>query len=627
LWVAAIANAALFFAASPVFAQIPAEPRVAVHFFPTASPGKPIPQLGLGVWRYWSYEERFLDLTKGTPARYSALLADGSRMSWRDLWEAGHIDKTTLYPVSLPTGAVLVGGVFRFGADTIPDAFADTYVLDWDGDADLRLARTCTGPSDTNCQTRISENRVEASLSGPNLGLWEITRIGPGGVRNIRLYRKANEAALNRGEILSPKFREHARRYKVLRFMDPQDASSARPFRPGNFLTANAASYVAELYDGPPETPREADHAVLFKVALETDTAAWVHVAALPGAPSSLNAFTGPPVADPAPYQQAWLAACRDTGALLSSLDWAAYMDNIVRGLRSSGYPVRRLLYLEGWNEVWNTAQPWDRMSYCGRGVAEALGQGQNASYGYGYLTAHMMVQMDAALKRANRRQAWTVVLAQQAVNIWSTRGALAGFKRYFTDRGVDPAPWIRHVGVSVAGYYALSLSRVHGFMKNPDDQTHLAALKAAIAADPAGTAKARADWLISSNGYGSIPWAAGLRAMHEAEAVAAGAYFLGDFEGESYDEPEWYMRGDPAIINWHEDFVAGAEGERVTRAWVAAMHAQNPKAIAANYLSIHPFDPEGSDPADVRLLDPWWDGYYGEDNGRTRGLGSMLRR
>ncbi|MEQ1929835.1 MAG: hypothetical protein ABL957_04780 [Parvularculaceae bacterium] len=609
---------------------VPAAPGVLDANFPRPSPGKPIPQLGIGVWQYWNYEEPFIDLTKGSPPTYSALLADGSTASWGELWAAGHINKQTLYPRSLPTGAVLRGGLYRFGVHLLPEAFVGTYVLEWTGDADLRLlSRTCATPVEINCQRAVGANRVEATFDNTQRvpSLWEVQRIGPSGISSIRLYRKSNEAALRNGSILNPKFQALANRYKVLRFMNPQASSVARPFHTGAVIPTNAASYVVDILDAPSDAPRETNFETLFKVAVEARTAAWVHVAGLPGATAEFDSLPGGYVADPNPVNLGWLNACRtNLPAILASSDWDAYMNGVVQGLKAADYPSRWMFYFEAWNEVWNTAQPWDRMTFCAKGVSEALGQGQSANYGYGYLTAHAMVELDAALKRKLRRQAWTMVLAQQAAVVNTTKAALEGFKRYFTDRGVDPAPWLKHVGVSVQGYYFDSLSREHGFIIAASDQEHVNKLRAAILADPAGAARARADWVISSNAVGSLGFAALRRQGHQQAAEEAGAYFLGDFEGESHDTLPWYTWADPIIINWHENFITGPEGERVTRAWVAAMHAQNPNAIASNYAGIQPRDPEGDAPGDISVVDPWYDGYYGEANGRTRGLDAMLR-
>jgi hypothetical protein len=625
-------SAAALMTAQPASAQVvPVSPRVLEANYPKPLPGKAISQLGIGEWNYFWFEEPFNNIIKGTPPSYRAILSSGQSMTFDQLWAGGFIDKTTLLPTSLPAGANrIIGGIYRGGAETSSAAVAGTYVLDWEGDADLRLHwKVCASTADTNCQRTISANRIEAifDASYPEYTVWDITRIGAGGLRNVRLYRKENEAALNSGKILDPRFQSHVRRYQVLRFVNPQQASIARRFRPGDFLSTAAATYAPDILAAPADAPRAINFNTIFKVAQETGTSAWIHVAGLPGAPASLDAFAGYPNNTPGVNQQAWLEGCRNNrDAILGSPDWRAYMDAIAQSLSTAGYPSRSRLYLEAWNEVWNTAQPWDRMTFCAKGVAETLGAGQDASYGYGYLAAHVMVQFDAALRRAGRRQAWTLALAQQAANTFTTTQALNGFKRYFTDRGVNPAPWLRYAGVSVQGYYFDSVNPFDGFITATSSAEHINKVRTAILSDPAGTDRARADWLINTNKVGSIPWAVGQRQAHQNIAVANGAYFLGDFEGESHDFLPNYLLTDPVIVNWAENFNIGAQGERVTRAWVAAMQAQNPNAISSNFLSIMVLDPQGQSPTDTKIEYPFYDGYYGESNGRTRGLEPLLR-
>jgi hypothetical protein len=560
------------------------------------------------------------------------------------LWDEGYIDKTTLYPKAIPPGySFIYGGRYRAPSGPeyggIPTLFGGAFILTWEGDAAVRMSfRDCTFPGELDCQTVVGPNRVRAvySTTQAQFSNWYVSAFtGPRPLRNVRIFREADEAALNSGHILNPRFQAHARRYQVLRFANPQQASLARPFRAGDFARADAPTFTPNVDPNQPaDIPKAVNFATIFKMSVETKTAAWVHVAGLPGAPASLIPDSVE-VGDPS--GEAWRAACRDNlTAILNSPDWGAYMDGLVKGLGAAGYPTTRMVYLEPWNEVWNYSSPWRKMTRCADGVGEALlggSQFQNR-YGYGYLAAHAMVHMDAALRRARRSQSWTLALGTWTAVPEATPLALDGFRRYFTDRGVDPTPWLRQVGVAATSYYSDSLG-FGGFIKQActpadpiaqcEDQ-HRAKLRAAILASPSNAARARADWIISSGEVGSLPHMALLRNTHQLAAVAGGAYFLGDYEGESHDVAPAYLASDPVIVNWIEDFMAGPEGERVTRAWVAALVAQNPNAIASNYFSIGNRDPEGASPTDARLGDPWVDNYYGETNGRTRGLGALLR-
>ncbi|MEQ1930352.1 MAG: hypothetical protein ABL957_07445 [Parvularculaceae bacterium] len=614
----------------------PSAPTVLPARFPNTSDGKPVTQLGLYWWRPWNLEEPFIDITKQNSARWVAYRANGGdRMEFADLWQRGYIDKTTLYPKAIPPGyASIGGGRVRHGAYLIPSAYSGTYVLEWEGDADLAVnIQPCSVVLRINCFRKISATRLEATYDGASSLLtdWSITRIGSSGLKRVRIFRKENEMLLKTGRILDPRFAAHARQYKILRFMDVLDASQARPFHTGDFAKFAQATWSPEWetdYAKTPDAPKLASFEAIFRTSVETDTAAWVNVAGLPGAPALFNelaAQTSDPVR--------WREACRaNLQTIISSPDWGAYMDEIVRNLSAAKYPTNRMVYLEPWNEVWNWGGPWARMTHCSDGVKDALtgsnyaGPGMPLRYGFGYLAAHAMVEFDKALTRAGRRQAWTLALASQMAWDQVTIGSLEGFRRYFADRGVDPKPWLRNVGVSTASYYNGVFSRTEGLIGAVSDAEHLQKWKSQILADPDGLARRRADWTIGNSNAAAIAGMIVQRKRHQSIAQSYGAYFLGDYEGESHELLPAYLASDPVVVNWAERFIAGSEGERLTRAWAEALRAQNPTAVISNYMSIWPRDPEGESLTDAKFTDPWFDGYYGDQSGRTRGLADILR-
>jgi hypothetical protein len=622
--------------AAPPSGTVPAQPTIVAASFPNIADGRPVSQLGLYWWRYWSYEQPFLDLSKASGIDWAANGAAG-RMGWEDLWANGVINKTTLYPRSIPQGYSFIrGGIFRNGAKVYPDYYAGEYVLEWDGDADLRFGfglPLCSAARTNDCQTRIGANRVEARYSRSNAewSTYEITRIGAAGINNIRLYRKQNEQAIKSGRFFDPIWVDYARRYKILRFVQVQEASEARPFRAGDFARKDQATWSPDWipnYAKAPDAPKQTSFEMIFRASVETGTAAWVHVAGLPGAPPEFNALVGTSQHD------LWRRACRThLNTVLASPDWAVYMDEIVRGLIASGYPADRMLYLEPWNEIWNWSAPWGRMTHCGTGVADVLVgsrakvQGTYWRYGFGYLAAHAMVEFDKALTRAGRRQAWTLAMGSHHAWLDQTTGSLEGFKRYFATKGVNPSPWLKNVGVTTASYYNGVFDRVGGFITAASEAEHAQKWRNAILSDPTGLMTRRTNWTL--NTYydgGTVPWIVDFRNKQEALAKSYGAYFLGDYEGESHDVLPPHLSADPVIVNWAEQYIESAEGERLTRSWIDALKAQNPNAVISNYGTIHPRDLEGASASDRRFEEPWYDGFYGENTGRTRGLSHMQR-
>ena len=604
---------------SPPGPGLPTPPPAGPANFPDTSDGKPITQLGLFWWRYWNFEEPFVDLMRENAGDFTVTLHGGARVPFRELWAAGHIDKATGWPKSQPANAfVWTLGAIRHGAPRLPAAYADTYVATWEGDADIRIARECASASDMNCQRRAGANRVEATFDMAALSLVEMTRMGPGGVRNVKVFRKRNEAALAAGKILNPVFRDHARRYKVLRFMDVQEASHGRPFRPGDFARFDYATWSPQ-WTGPADAPKQPSWEAIFRTAVETDTAAWVHVAGLPGAPAAFDALIEPAASD------LWNEACRThLATILASPDWGVYMDAIVAGLAAGGYPANRTLYLEPWNEVWNWGGPWARMTHCARGVwAARSGPADQMDYrwGYGFLSAKVQREFDAALARAGRAQRWVLVLAGQNANTTTTTAALEGFKAYWRTAGLTDAETrqrLAYVGVSVSSYYDGSLSRSGGFVGAASDADHLAAVKAAIANGAAS--RLRREWLTGpprSTWGPNIAAMVANRAAHRRIAESYGAFFLGDYEGESHDNLPAYLKADPVVARWNEEFLAGPDGEATTRRWREALVADDADAVISNYMGAWPRLPGD---------DPWYDGYYGEGNGRIRALDGILR-
>jgi hypothetical protein len=524
-------------------------------------------------------------------------------------------------PKAIPQGRTAIrSGLFRFGSRYYPRHYAGDYVIEWEGDADLRF-----GFGHQN-QRRVGRSRVEAYFH-PADESWsnvEITRIGSGGLRNLRVYRKEHEARVKAGETFDPRFLAYASRYKVLRTLDIQAAVISDIRSAGRLKKKGQAGYGAPAVavPGAPDAPVGAPIEVLFDLAMAADAALWMHVPTLLGAPSVFDELG---IESPRRGELRATAKAR-FAEIFASSEWRAFADEIVRALEASGYPENRMLYLEVSNEVWNFAHPfWWPTNYFW-GIGDALGD-RGYSYGLGYAVAHWTATFDGALKAAGRAQAWTPVLAGQMANPETTKGALAGFRRYFEDRGQNPRSWLARVGVSTASYYHGALEP-DGVVKVAAGENYRAKWLAAVVADPVGLAQRLGDWYVngSDRQVGAIPYLVRMRNENQRLAEEAGAFFLGDYEGENHENGGGDLKSEPAFVNWMENWRRGPDGERTARAWVEALYRQNPDAIIANYKGIGPSDPEGDSPGDRILVDPWYDGFYGETNGRTRALDANLR-
>jgi hypothetical protein len=590
--------------------------------FPNTDDGKPVTQLGLFAVCYWCPEDQFLNLFKTHDVEWTAEGGPSTAplMEPPALWKAGLIDKTTMVPTKVPTGYRFIrSSLYRNSGKAYPDYYAGTYVFDWEGEPGTEAK--CGGTT-----RKISANRIECDFP-PNTGAGriELYKIGPG-FKNLRLYRIENEAALNRGEVFDPKWLAHVGRYKIIRTMDIEDSNGSW-VRSVDELTNKSSLHwgVRQSWNAKATEaglPRGYPVEALFDMAVASDTALWMTVPGILGAPdvfvdpvemANLNAWqTG----------QAWVRAKakEHAQAIIASPEWRKYADEIVRSLIASGYKTNYTLYVELWNEVWNTGGGFWRMTYYNTGLAEGIGgvEAFASRYGYGYMTAHFAVHFAEALKAKGRTQEWVSVLAGQNANPETTRAALLGFKRYFKDHPeIDSAPYLKRLGVSAASYYGGVFDRGTVIDGLSDDEYKTNFLSR-IASDPQGLKTALTKHILEgpASKVGTLAFIIAKRAEHQRMAEAAGAFYVSDYEGGDHSTLPGIVANDPIVKAFVHSWRYGPDGERITKAWADALIAQNPKAGLANYYSIGQPTPAS----------PWLDGGPGEETGITRGLAPYLR-
>lgn len=594
--------------------------------FPNTSDGKPVMQIGLGTLAYYSLENPFLNLLRLNGHSWTGV-KPGARASFATLLSEGAVSPETFLPTKIPVGYTHIdGGLFRYGARYFPAYFAGTYVFDWEGEATARF--------DFGVATKvIGPNRIEATFA-PNDTNWSrvvLTAVSPT-FKNPRIYRKEHEALLGAGEIFDPTFLAYARKYKVLRMLDWQGVNvswvrSADQLARKAHLTWGQSTGLQDD-EGKPlplNAPRGVPIEALFDLSMKIETALWMHFPPYIGAPAAIED----------PDYLTGKKLLKDFGkanavAVLSSGEFRKYADEIARSLKASAYPRNRMLYIEHSNEVWNKAFPfWRATDYFGGLALGASGVDRGWSWGLGYFTAKVSVTVaESFAANGLADQAYRVVLAGQMANVQTTKDALAGFKAYFSERNIDPSPYLKRLGVSTASYY-------HGAFTWDDPRgvsggifpglsvaDWRAKWNAEIAADREGLKKRVADFIISGpdTSVGTLPNLVKRRNEHQKLAEDAGAFFLGDYEGESHDTTSAFSN-DATIAAWSKEFRYGPHGERVTKAWADAMKAQNHNAVIANFHGIGALD----DPRSASW--PWVDGFYGEENGRTRGLAPYLRQ
>lgn len=581
---------------------------------PNTADGRPILQAGLNQWRYYAYDEPFLNraLLMGNQWTAQNDWPDQTTMGPGALKAGGWLDPVTLLPRAVPPGfSSLRSGLFRGRASEDPASFSGDWAVVWEGDADIGIELGCAAT-----QKKIGRNRLEFFCkAGEPWTRLKVTRIGPQGFRNLQVFRADEEAALKAGQVFRPQFLAAMRRYRVLRSMDVQNPMMAGARSVDRMATKANAHWGADPGYNPDGFPMGPPVEALFDLAVAADAALWMNVAGPIGAPPELDtvAATGPN------RTGVRAAAYAHAAEIVASPEWDRYADEIVRSLIASGYPETRALYVETGNEVWNDANPfWYGRDYF-HGIRDWANDrkpvaGYGAMVGAGFMEARFAVALDAALARAGRKQAVVFILACQHANTATCDGVANGFRHYFGWAGIDPAPFLAHAGLSTATYFQDGVSKLFpGATAEEKTATWLAAIKA----DPQGTATALTDWYLKTDQCCTIPYLVRMRRAQRAIAAKAGIAFIGDYEGEAHETAFAPLRDNPAFRDWYFNvWMDGPEGERLTREWAKALLTDDPEAIVSAFVVI----------GRREIVHPWLDGLYGEATGRRRALEEFLR-
>ena len=245
--------------------------------------GRSIMQLGLGPAKVWNAEAAALDLTKIDKSRWTT-----DNFGTSELIDEGVLDPVSLLPVKMPAnGDAIFGPMIRERvASDDPQYFAGTYVIEWQGDADISFRFR------EDEQVRISANRVEWT-AGPDderSSRVIVNRVGPGGITALRIFRKEHEALLNAGEIWNPDFIEHIGRYHVIRSMDLQGVNDGFMPRVDILATKDSPFWGENNYFGADRRlKRGFPLELLFDLAVKSDTALHMQIPPGLGAPTSMD--------------------------------------------------------------------------------------------------------------------------------------------------------------------------------------------------------------------------------------------------------------------------------------------------------------------------------------------------
>ncbi len=536
---------------------------------------------------YWAQEDAFIN----------HLLVAGKD---HDLWVSqGLLDPVSATFVKMPaSGPIKIGPVRGGSVIGAGNYYKGKWILDWQGDGDV----TITGGVGT--LTRVSTNRVEEdydpALHGIANPVVRITRIGAGGISNIRFYRATHETAINAGQIFDPRWLRDVSRFDVVRPMDWTGVNSDKELFATDRPPANRPFYMSG---------RVPDH-VLVRAAVDSGTALWLNAPGLLGCPPSLAATLRDTTLPNSARIAAAAAAFDQVMASQEPLLWAR---KIVAELNAQGYPASRHLYIELDNEVWNTTFHASTNLYSGLGqtiAARHPGLSGTMRTGYGYRSAQFAKFVAQALAEGGRSgQPWTMVLAAQTVDPVRTVDALAAVPAF---GGTQP---MSRYGVSTTNYVS------GGFIWHRENRLFGAPMTQAawgqrwladLAADPAALYQRITNYLLSPTpSRANVAYYSSFARAQKTAAEAAGARWIGNFEGDSTDKLDPTIASNAAAValyrQWHESVDYG----RVITAFADATKALSSNAIVATYVfcaarrtpstpwaECTPFDQSGGDNA-----------------------------
>ena len=504
------------------------------------------------------------------------------------------IDPATGYPHSLPRGS-FVASRYYFGNP----GFGGRWVLEADGDVeiDIGLSRS---------KYRVSNKRVEFDVdnNAKRSVFIRVNRIGEGGVKDIRLFRKEDETRLKEGKFWSSRFVAEASKYDVIRTMDLQNTNAvfinkASDIAPTEFSVWGATNGKKGARASLPLEP-------LFALGVEADTAIWFQTPIHLGFPYDWDdpGLLSAPV-DKKSIGKMRYRAREHYQEIIDSDEWDKYADAVVAALSAAGYPEDRMLYISLGNEIWNYGG-WGfaRQTRYADGIGSGYAgkeDGQNR-VAYGVLTARVMMAFDAAFERAGRNQKRMHVVESQAANSWGSRKALENAKGYIEKNGRQWTDYAPRMGVSVASYWGSRWTK----------QMPIADWQALIAEDPEAAKQVRADFILNgpASVTGTLPWILRKFGEHQKAARSFGVELIGAYEGGSHDSrPKEVSKG------FYRSYLWGPVGAQVNETINDTILEEYPGFILSNY-ALGGASGGGA----------WNDGAFDEDNEMKRSWAKYQR-
>lgn len=516
---------------------------------------------------YWAREDAFINHVLVT-GRDDPATGSG----YAQWLKNGLFDEASGRFVKLPTTGPLNIGIVRDGTAAAPAHYAGKWILDWEGDGDIAVVGAGAG-----AQVRVSPNRIEETydpaLHGSAPPRVSVTRIGAGGIANIRYYRAAHETLINAGQVFDPSFLADASRFDLVRPMD---------------WTGVNGDYELQASDRPHRNRpvwfggRVPDWA-LIRLAIDAGNALHLNAPGFLGVTKAVADMLRNKTGTQAERVAAVAAAYTTFTVEEEMLLWARA---IVAELNAQNYPLNRPLAIEYDNEVWNFtfALSCELCWGIGRALnAQTPSLKSNLRTGYGWQSARLAKAFAQALAEGGRAaQDWTLIVGTQTADAAKTTDALAAVAAF---GGTEP---MSRYGVAATNYYS------GGFNWRADNLLFGSAMTQAaweakwladLAADRAGLWRRITDYLRDpAPKPQNVAWIGAQWRAHKAAAEAAGARFVGAYEGDSHQKMSRAMAANAEAVALFDEWHESADHGRVILDVAAEIKAIDPTLIMANY-------------------------------------------
>ena len=539
-------------------------------------------QFGPNFVDYWSGEDAFLNaLAIQNPKHLRANFGS-------------FFDEATGEISGVPAGGPYNIGWLRFSREigAPEDYFDRTYFIEWEGDADLRVASfNRTGVELTD----LGGNRKRLDIPAGHVHSIrvQVHSVGARPLKNWRAYEARYEARVLAGEIYRPEFLDVCAPYDVIRPMNWSSAGSTR---------VNRASQLASI-----PHPARGELVPLdeqIRLAMDTGAELWINVPPALGAPDEVTteAFLDPPEdpSNPAALwqqqQDFWRAkGVEHAATVLASDEFLEFARLLAARLDALGYPPDRPIHIELGNEIWNFGAGFMRQYFYYLGIGSTIAGGIGPMGALGYRLTKLALAIEQAWDEASSTRPWNAVFGAQTANAQTTKstfggnnGVLDGCDEYFNSiSATDPTAKARiapHIAGSTTNYLEGAFNRINfpnNLYNDQNPTTYFAAMEAEIQSDPAGLSQRIVDLITTQTEGRGIAWVLARIQEHVDALTAWGAKYLGCYEGSSHDT---YYGDNPVVQAFATSFFQSAYNAEILRDSAEKFFAAHPGKIFSDF-------------------------------------------